>query len=148
MPRLAETQPFNAYAILLNSNISIVFGGVVPGSLTDETSPFNECSHAYLAGTSALLAHMEKMPAVAADAKALSDKIELEMLANGSARVLCRYSGEAFNTGEIIMPRMGYLPLYLLLGFIGVVGIIGGCAALSSSKEPYSHFPRLTDGSE
>src|SRR5579871_1344526 len=37
------------------------FWGLVPGSLTDETSPFNECSHADVAGARALLAHMVAM---------------------------------------------------------------------------------------
>ena len=29
--------------------------GIVPGSITDEESPFNECAHAYLAAARALL---------------------------------------------------------------------------------------------
>ena len=32
--------------------------GLVPGSVTDEASPFNECSHAYLAAARALLLHL------------------------------------------------------------------------------------------
>ena len=36
--------------------------GMVPGSLTDEASPFNECAHSYLAGARALLLHLRQMP--------------------------------------------------------------------------------------
>ena len=36
--------------------------GMVPGSLTDEASPFNECAHSYLAGARALLMHLRQMP--------------------------------------------------------------------------------------
>src|SRR5689334_2002682 len=36
--------------------------GLVPGSVEDENSPFNECSHAYLAATRALLVHLRAMP--------------------------------------------------------------------------------------
>jgi hypothetical protein len=36
--------------------------GVVPGSITDEESPFNECAHAYLAAARALLLHLREAP--------------------------------------------------------------------------------------
>jgi hypothetical protein len=36
--------------------------GLVPGSVTDESSPFNECSHAYLAATKDVLRRMTAMP--------------------------------------------------------------------------------------
>src|ERR1700712_315485 len=35
--------------------------GLVPGSLRDEDSPFNECSHAYLSAAQALLVYMRTM---------------------------------------------------------------------------------------
>ena len=47
------------------------FWGLVPGSLADEQSPFNECSHAYLAGVRALLAHMAAMPGNQSAAKGI-----------------------------------------------------------------------------
>jgi hypothetical protein len=36
--------------------------GVVPGSVTDEESPFNECAHAYLAAGRALLLQLAHEP--------------------------------------------------------------------------------------
>jgi hypothetical protein len=82
--------------------------GIVPGSITDEESPFNECAHAYLAAGRALLLQLAREPQ--ADHKsidALIGKIEVEMLAQGAALNLCRYSDEPFNTGEIIWPHWG-----------------------------------------
>ncbi len=79
--------------------------GLVPGTLDDEASPFNECAHAYLSGTRALLLHLLTMPGDRAQVRALVDKIELEMLSNGASLVLCRYSDEAFDTADIVGPR-------------------------------------------
>jgi hypothetical protein len=84
--------------------------GMVPGSITDEASPFNECSHAYLAATAALLDHMQGMRFAADEAMRLKDKIALEMAASGTASILCQYSGEPFNTAEIITPHWEQLP--------------------------------------
>jgi hypothetical protein len=36
--------------------------GIIAGSVGDESSPFNECSHAYLAATRALFLHLQTMP--------------------------------------------------------------------------------------
>ena len=80
--------------------------GMVPGSLTDEASPFNECAHSYLAGARALLMHLRQMPG--GDRRgvdALASRIELEMLSGDASLVLCRYSDEPFNTDEVIAPH-------------------------------------------
>lgn len=79
--------------------------GLVPGSVEDETSPFNECSHAYLAATRALLIHLREMPGDRTAVRALVAKIEREMLNNNASLVLCRYSDEPFNTAERIAPH-------------------------------------------
>jgi hypothetical protein len=87
--------------------------GIVPRSITDEDSPFNECSHAYLAAGRALLLQLSKEPG--ADHKsidALISKIEVEMLADGASMNLCRYSDEPFNTNEIIWPHWGMAPFH------------------------------------
>jgi hypothetical protein len=84
--------------------------GIVPGSITDEESPFNECAHAYLAAGRALLLQLAHEPA--ADHKsinALISKIEVEMLADGASLNLCRYSDEPFNTNEMIWPHWAWL---------------------------------------
>ncbi len=48
--------------------------GIVPGSVEDERSPFNECSHACLAGTRALLMHLQVMPGDRAAVRSLVAK--------------------------------------------------------------------------
>jgi hypothetical protein len=87
--------------------------GIVPGSITDEESPFNECAHAYLAAGRALLLQLAHEPG--ADHKsidALIDKIEVEMLADGASLNLCRYSDEPFNTNKVIWPHWGMAPFH------------------------------------
>jgi hypothetical protein len=86
---------------------------MVPGSIADEDSPFNECAHAYLAAARALL--LQLRDASGADHKAveaLIGKIELEMLMNGASLTMCRYSDEPFNTNEVIFPRWSDIPLH------------------------------------
>jgi hypothetical protein len=87
--------------------------GIVPGSITDEDSPFNECAHAYLAAGRALLLQLAHEPD--ADHKAIDaliSKIEVEMLADGASLNLCRYSDEPFNTNEMIWPHWGMVPFH------------------------------------
>ena len=87
--------------------------GIVPGSVTDEDSPFNECAHAYLAAGRALLLQLRAAPGVDHNAvEALISKIEVEMLADGASMNLCRYSDEPFNTNEIIWPHWGMAPFH------------------------------------
>jgi hypothetical protein len=59
--------------------------GMIPGSVEDESSPFNECSHAYLAATRALLLHLQTMPGARAPVRALIAKVEREMLDNNAS---------------------------------------------------------------
>ena len=106
--------------------------GLVPGSLTDEASPFNECAHAYLAGARALLLHLRDMPrADHAAVSALVGKIEDEMLVNDASLVLCRFSDEAFNTDEIVWPLWRDLlvhppSLATFTALVLVAGALGG----------------------
>lgn len=94
----------------INIQFSVCLWGLMPGGLTDENSPFNECAHAYLAATRALLLYLQGMPGDRAPVHALVDKIEVEMLSRKSALVLCRYSDKSFNTSEIIHPDWSLLP--------------------------------------
>ena len=105
--------------------------GIVPGTVTDEESPFNECAHAYLAAGRALLLQLRGDPG--ADHKsidALTSKIELEMVANGAALNLCRYSDEPFNTNAIIWPHWGMVPFHAptLAAFGAVFALIAAGA--------------------
>jgi hypothetical protein len=89
------------------------FWGLVPGSLTDETSPFNECSHAYVAGARALLAHMIAMPGDQSSARALEVRIETELAIGPAANMMCLSSNEAFDSGIIIGPDWQLVPSHV-----------------------------------
>jgi hypothetical protein len=80
------------------------FWGLVPGSLSDETSPFNECSHAYVAGARALLTHMVAMPGDQSSARALEARIKTEIASDPAFSVLCSNSNETFDSGIIVGP--------------------------------------------
>jgi hypothetical protein len=112
------------------------FWGLVPGSVEDEGSPFNECSHAYLAATRALLLHLQDMPGDRTSVRALVAKIENEMLGNNASLVLCRYSDEPFNTAERIPPHWGEIPFHLpsLMTFSGLALLVGGLAAAGLAR--------------
>ena len=110
--------------------------GLMPGSIRDEGSPFNECAHAYLAATRALLMHLGTMPGDRPAVRALLAKIETEMLVSGTALVLCRYSDEGFNTADVISPHWAdvprHPPSWAALG--GVLFAVSGGAWLASRK--------------
>jgi hypothetical protein len=86
--------------------------GLMPGSIKDEASPFNECAHAYLAAAQALLLHLRQMPGGDGAVGSLVARIEVEMLQNNTALALCRYSDEPFNTNEVIGPRWREIPFH------------------------------------
>jgi hypothetical protein len=113
--------------------------GIVPGSITDEESPFNECAHAYLAAGRALLLQLSREPGADHNAiDALISKIEVEMLAEGASMNLCRYGDEPFNTSEVIWPHSGMAPFHpptvAALGAVFVLFVAGAFAL----------FPRAT----
>ena len=87
--------------------------GIVPGSIRDEGSPFNECAHAYLAAARELLLQLREAPGVDHNGvEALIRKIETEMLAHDASLMLCRYSDEPFNTNEVIWPHWSEIPFH------------------------------------
>jgi hypothetical protein len=94
------------------------FWGLVPGSLSDEISPFNECSHAYLAGARALLSHMVAMPGDQSSARALEAKIDTEIASDPAFSVLCSNSRETFDSGIIIGPDWQLAPVHLATALI------------------------------
>jgi hypothetical protein len=89
------------------------FWGLIPGSLSDETSPFNECSHAYVAGSRALLLHMTTMPGDQSSARELEARIQKKIDSDPSYSMLCLNSSEAFDTGIIISPDWKLAPAHL-----------------------------------
>jgi hypothetical protein len=115
--RLAERQA-HADGVLkrllnfVNIQFSFCLWGLVPGSFTDDSSPFNECSHAYLASTRSLLVHMQET-ADSRPVDALVAKIDREMLQNNASLTLCRYSDESFSTAQVIYPHWSDIPFHL-----------------------------------
>ena len=119
--------------------------GVVPGSVSDEASPFNECSHAYLAASKELLLHMRSMPQVGEEASSLISRVDAEVALTGAAFIGCLYSGEEFNTASIIRPQwLSSLrhptSLLTLLGlFLGPIGLSLAASRLARSAGPGRH---------
>jgi len=115
--------------------------GLMPGSLDDETSPFNECSHAYLSAAQALLAHMRAVNAggspLRADAEALISRIDADMVRTGASFVLCQFSGEDFNTASLVRPDWAAVPSHLpsLSAFGGLAGLLG-LGAMALARKP------------
>lgn len=89
------------------------FWGVVPGSLSDETGPFNECSHAYLAGVRALLTHLTTMSGDQSSAKGLEARIAEELASDPTFGTLCVNSNEVFDSGIVIGPDWQLAPTHL-----------------------------------
>ena len=119
--------------------------GMAPGSLADEASPFNECTHAYLAATRALLMYLETMPGDRVPVRALVAKIEREMLTNNASLVMCRYSDEPFNTAEVIAPHWGEIPFHppTAIASAGLALTIAG-AAWMAARRRRPHFPSIS----
>lgn len=97
--------------------------GLIPGSMSDEDSPLNECAHADLAGTRALLAHMATMPGDQSAAKALMARIEAELAADPARGAICSSSREDFDSGIVVGPDWGLAPTHppTILTFLGLV---------------------------
>ncbi|QND52845.1 hypothetical protein HB779_13715 [Phyllobacterium sp. 628] len=104
-----------------NIQYSYCLWGVVPGSITDEESPFNECSHAYLAATKAVLVYMRDMPENTEAVGALISKLDADLVRSGGSFVMCQFSGDPYNTADILSPRWRDVPSHLvsLMSFAG-----------------------------
>ena len=89
------------------------FWGLVPGSLSDEQSPFNECSHAYLAGTRALLAHMTVMAGNQSAAKELEARMAAEIAGDPNRNAVCSNSNETFDSADVIGPDWQLAPMHV-----------------------------------
>ena len=118
----------------INLQFSACLWGLVPGSLQDEDSPFNECAHAYLAATRVLLLHLQEMPGDRAPARSLMATVELEMLRSQAPFAVCRYSDEAFNTAEVIRPTWKDILFHpaSLMSFLGLALAVIGCVWMAT----------------
>ncbi|RDJ09007.1 hypothetical protein [Rhizobium grahamii] len=104
------TEPFRRVLNYAQIQYAYCLWGRMPGGVTDETSPFNECSHAYLAATKAVLLSMRSMGGEAVQAEAIVSAIDAGMVLRGLALITCEFSGETFNTADIIRPSWGDVP--------------------------------------
>ncbi|MBX5164112.1 MULTISPECIES: hypothetical protein [unclassified Rhizobium] len=86
--------------------------GRMPGSVSDEESPFNECAHAYLAAAKAVLLEMREMPREAVAANEIISAVDADMVRRSLALITCRFSGEAFNTADVVKPRWSKVPFH------------------------------------
>ncbi|WP_028749298.1 hypothetical protein [Rhizobium mesoamericanum] len=107
------TEPFRRVLNYAQIQHAYCLWGKMPGSVTDEASPFNECSHAYLAATKALLLSMRSMRGEAAEAETIVSAIDAGMVLRGLALITCEFSGEAFNSANIVRPVWKDIPLHL-----------------------------------
>lgn len=100
--------------------------GLVPTSISDEDSPFNECSHAYLAAAKEVLLKMRDMPDVAREANEITSRVSYEAALEGAAFVGCIYSGEGFNTADRVRPQWHDVPFHppTLLALAGAFGFL------------------------
>jgi len=119
-------EPFRRVLNYAEIQYSYCLWGRMPGSVTDEESPFNECAHAYLAATKAVLMSLREMPREAAAASAIVSEADADLVRRGLSLITCRFSGEAFNTADIIRPRWSEIPLHTasmasLTGFFALV---------------------------
>ncbi|HEY0121458.1 MAG TPA: hypothetical protein VGC14_06825 [Rhizobium sp.] len=116
--------------------------GVMPGSVSDEESPFNECSHAYLAAAKAVLLRMRTMKDEMAAAGDLVSEIDAALVRNNLSLILCRFSGENFNTADLIRPRLSDIVLHakslatILLALLAVVAGMWWTAHGPRTKPP------------
>lgn len=108
----------------------------VPGSVSDEASPFNACMHAHLAAVRDLLRRMGAMPEHAAAVAALEDEIGRAMIREGAALDLCRYSGGAFDTATLVGPDWSALPRHApsLATAAGLLLALAGLAVVACHR--------------
>lgn len=108
------------------------FRGLMPGSLSDDASPFNECSHAYLAGTRALLVHLTQMAGDQSRALALQKEIEARLASDPASSSLCSASQQIFDSAVIVSPDWAmmwehpptvFTLLFLILFVVALIGL-------------------------
>jgi hypothetical protein len=106
------SEPFRRVLNYAQIEYSYCLWGTVPQSISDENSPFNECSHAYLAAAKFVLLQMRSMPGEAARAGDIVSRIDAELVQRQLSLILCRFSSESFNTADIIRPDWSAVPLH------------------------------------
>ncbi len=98
--------------------------GLVPGSISDESSPFNACSHADLAGMRELLLRMTADGGTPA-AVDLARRVDGDMVMSSTALEFCNYSATPYDTATVVRPVLADMA-----GHPRTVASLGGLAAL------------------
>ncbi|MBY5401703.1 hypothetical protein [Rhizobium leguminosarum] len=132
-------EPFRRMLNYAEIQYSYCLWGRMPGSVADEESPFNECTHAYLAATKAVLLSMREMPREAAAAGEIISAVDADMVRRGLALITCRFSGEAFNTADIVKPRWSGIPFHVasMASLTGLASLFGlGVFVLRRLSQP------------
>lgn len=83
--------------------------GFAPRAIADEASPFNECSHAYLAAARMLLHTMRQGSPYDSPAERLGQTVDRELVLAG-APVLCGFSSAQFDTASHVVPHWADIP--------------------------------------
>ncbi|QKK22536.1 hypothetical protein [Rhizobium hidalgonense] len=130
-------EPFRRVLNYAEIQYSYCLWGRVPGSVMDEESPFNECAHAYLAAAKAVLMAMREMPREAVAAGEIFSAVDADMVRRGLALVTCQFSGQAFNTADVVKPQWSGIPFHAasmasLTAFASLLGfaVFGLCRFL------------------
>jgi hypothetical protein len=126
--RQAVTDPtFRKLSGFVSLQYFACFWGLVPGSVSDENSPFNECSHGYLAGVLSLLAHMTSMPGNQMPARELEARLNAEIASDPTHGTLCSNSSETFDSAVVIGPDWQLAPAHwpTVLTFVAALAAIG-----------------------
>ncbi|WP_377296148.1 hypothetical protein [Rhizobium sp. SGZ-381] len=103
---------------------------LVPGSLTDEENPFNECAHADMAGLKAMLERLSLLPQTQGAARAVISDLDHDMVLAGTSFVLCAFAKESFNTASQVRPDWGAVSAYLVDRYGSVFGLAAALAAI------------------
>lgn len=115
--------------------------GLVPGSVTDEANPLNECAHAELAGVKAILFRLRDLPAAQPMAGDLVSRIDRDMTLAGAALIQCEFSAEGFNTASPVVPDWSAVGAYLWqrfgkLGSVLIAAFLTALAAIALLRAP------------
>lgn len=82
--------------------------GLAPAAIADEDSPFNACSHAYLAAGRALLEELRETAPSASPSTQLGALVDRELALEATPE-LCAFSDTPFNTADHVVPQWGAL---------------------------------------
>ena len=99
--------------------------GLMPGTISDEASPFNLCAHAYLAASRDALLRLQQLRPADGALQALIHRIEADMIETGASLILCEYSAEGFNTALLIRPDWSGLFQHIPSLAVTVIGGLG-----------------------